>query len=1312
MSTINFIPTINSFLGNIGFKEMIDQLFFVNTDENYNIETFTQPVYNDLIAELEGAPQQQPIRYFIIENDEQNALFDEYIHHLHKTVNNIRSVRIFYRRPLNISNIKYTFIKTQLTIKTFVSLLLTAVKFQLFELIEQTLGNIDSTYLGYMNLLLSKFFIHHNTELLYNERQIKETEPKMMFPTTSKIPFDNLIVILKQYIGYTSRYINGSKCGVNSLTRIYLPYDLSRKKFQRFLDALTMNQIIRFQFRTNPYQELYDIYFLTYLYENQYYEIYCNDKGKIYMRFHLETDNEGPFDFSTTSIPIYQNQITQYERELAQLKNNIMNEDDLSRIKYNNDAYIEYYNLSSSIARNKAIIQVIRSIQSRTRPPSNTVNVVNAIPEKFYDIEVDSFPSKKDIGDIRRVLTDKSKFLPRQQPGVTPSNLYYEQFQQNKYKIIFILIQNFKYYIFIDFEEYRQTFKVVMPLSYKDVIITQNTYRKIPIQLKYISPFNNVNSDYISIDYMFYNNTESSMICDTYPYTTLGLIQNDNQENNYFNKLLQLSQVDFQKKCSLENLVLFQSFIKEEYIDRYWFHLNGLYRVATQPPNPPLPPRMNDEIYRYKYITYTQPSTNSLNEETYLEEKRIVVKRRVISLVLYFLKHLYKIKVKLEQNDIDREKLNAQNRLYYDEILALKNIFNQILTDLEYYNEIKDISELNRFVDNLVAKLDDIFTVQIHLVVGLRIDFFDNLMNGYYFFLIYHFYSTYMPFQQQVTDVDITSDAYSSSDMINAQDVSIFTGALTRQIIEQRLIRWITGLIYLSDNPPLPQQILVMINKQLISVSLNQTIEIKYPFETYVNMNNMIEYISDNTYVWLSTLYKSVWIKMSDSITSRPIYFRVYNSQNTTFVNNTADTEINGYSEQKYNTNNIQEIDIENNDNKKLYLSEDFFQRLSTYYNEFIAVPILVPSTNRDLVDIFNQSTTKIVQLNDPLYDYSDEILRIFYSIVSDMIYVGGDSYFRCYIQIKPKEAYPTENIMGWRWDLPFLMKEEEIVHLYKELVMEAVAISKNIFKSRIYTYYLKNIDDLLRNPNIVNEKIDRFNRWFDNCVNNLQKRKKTNQIYTIAKLLKYALQHTDDINDNARTRDDFLLPEKDLYSPEDYRDNTNGYITKLEDMHTVNIDNIEVRTIYKETINLNHQRIHRENVHMNQDLIHQIIVIARKKLKNLGYINDVHFIIDGVDILLPYPFKYINSPTNRVKEEYKNYIVNGVSDEVDFIEEYVLNASANDIIVNDSNVCVELSKIMNDTQLTSEISAFPQNEIMDNGELNAQIRESIQKKI
>ena len=41
------------------------------------------------------------------------------------------------------------------------------------------------------------------------------------------------------------------------------------------------------------------------------------------------------------------------------------------------------------------------------------------------------------------------------------------------------------------------------------------------------------------------------------------------------------------------------------------------------------------------------------------------------------------------------------------------------------------------------------------------------------------------------------------------------------------------------------------------------------------------------------------------------------------------------------------------------------------------------------------------------------------------------------------------------------LMKEEEVVRLYKELVMESVAISKNIFKSRIYTYYLKNIDTL-----------------------------------------------------------------------------------------------------------------------------------------------------------------------------------------------------------------------------------------------------------
>ena len=162
----------------------------------------------------------------------------------------------------------------------------------------------------------------------------------------------------------------------------------------------------------------------------------------------------------------------------------------------------------------------------------------------------------------------------------------------------------------------------------------------------------------------------------------------------------------------------------------------------------------------------------------------------------------------------------------------------------------------------------------------------------------------------------------------------------------------------------------------------------------------------------------------------------------------------------------------------------------------------------------------------------------------------------------------------------------------------------------------------------------------------------------------------------------------------------------------SINIDNDEVRSIYRETINLNHQRIHRENTQMNQELIRQIIVVAREKLKNLGYINDVHFNIEDLDILLPYPFKYVISPTTRVKEEYKNYIVNGVSDEIDFIEDYVLNANANDIIVSDSNICVELSKIVNDTQLTSEISAFPRNEIMDNNELNGQIRESIQKKI
>ena len=1305
MSTINFIPTINSFLGNIGLKEVIEQVFFENTDNIYNVETFTQPVYNDLLAQLEGAPQ-PAIQYFIIDNDEQNALFDQYIHYLHRTLNNIQSMRISYRRPPNISNIKYTFIKTQLTIKLFISLLLTAVKFQLIGLIKQTLGNIDTTYLNYIILLLSKFFIQHNTVLVYNERQLKDTEPKMIFPTTTKIPFDNLIVILKQYIGYTSRYMNGSKCGVNSLSRIYLPYDISRTKFQQFINALTMNKIPKFQSRTNPYQKLYDIYFLTYLYENQYYEIYCSDKasdkGRIYMRFHLETDSDGPFDISTTSIPIYQNQIAQYEEQLTQLKNDIMNEDDLSRIKYNHNAYSQYYNLSSSLARNKAILQVIRNIRPGTRPRSDTVNVVSAVPEKFYDIEINKFPSKKDYGDIRRILTDKSKFLPSQQPGVTPPTLYYELFQEKKYKIIFILIEKLKYHLFIDFEKYRQTFKVEMPLNYKDVIITQNTYRKIPIQLKYTSPFNNTGSEYISINYMFYNNTESSSeICETYPYTTLGLIQNNNQDNNYLNKLLLLSQADFQKKCSLENLVLVHTFVKDEYIDRFWFYLNNLYRIAVNPPNPPVLPIMNDEIYRYKYITYTQPSTtSSADEETYLEEKRIVIKRRVISLVLYLLKHLYKIKIKLDQNDIAREKLNAENRLYYDEILALKNIFNQMLTDAEYYNEIKDMSELNRFVDNLVAKLNNIFMVQLQTVVGLSIDFFDKLMNGYYFFLIYHFYSSYMPSQQLVT-TDVGSEI----------DVSTFTGTLTQQIIEQRLIRWVTGLIYVPDDPPLPQQILEMINKQLISLSLNQTIEIKYPFETYVNRNNMIEYLSNNTHIWSSILYKSVWIKMSENIISRPIYLRVYNSQNNTFVNNTADAEINGYSEEKYNTNNIQEIDIENNDNKKLYLSEDFFQRLSTYYNEFITIPMLIPPTNRDLVDIFNHSNTKIVQLNDPLYDYSDEVLRIIYSVVSDMIYVG-DCYFRCYIQIKPSEAYPKENITSWRWDLPFSMKETDLVRIYKELVAESLDISKNIFKSRIYTYYLKNIDDLLRNPNVVNEKIEIFNQWFDNCVNHLQKRKKTNQIYTIAKLLKYALQHVDDINDITRTSDAFILPEKDSYSPEDYRDYTLGYITKLEERHTSNIDNDEVRSIYRETINLNHQRIHRENTQMNQELIRQIIVVAREKLKNLGYINDVHFNIEDLDILLPYPFKYVISPTTRVKEEYKNYIVNGVSDEIDFIEDYVLNANANDIIVSDSNICVELSKIVNDTQLTSEISAFPRNEIMDNNELNGQIRESIQKKI
>ena len=76
-------------------------------------------------------------------------------------------MRISYRRPPNISNIKYTFIKTQLTIKLFISLLLTAVKFQLIGLIKKTLGNIDTTYLNYIILLLSKFFIQHNTVLVY-----------------------------------------------------------------------------------------------------------------------------------------------------------------------------------------------------------------------------------------------------------------------------------------------------------------------------------------------------------------------------------------------------------------------------------------------------------------------------------------------------------------------------------------------------------------------------------------------------------------------------------------------------------------------------------------------------------------------------------------------------------------------------------------------------------------------------------------------------------------------------------------------------------------------------------------------------------------------------------------------------------------------------------------------------------------------------------------------------------------------------------------------------------------------------------------
>ena len=1178
--------------------------------------------------------------YLIIKDSNGVVLYQAYKEKLSGD-NSVISNVIDFRRPDQTPNIQILMRNTLLYIKTYISSYLTQLKIELKPMISAD-ESLDSV------------FINNNT--------------KFVIPSSSTN---------NQYLEYIDQYINGNQCGNQSFMRVYLPYDISKEHYENeFLKKRLNGTLIPFQnsYRNNEssilkveywnkmlqlqiqsrlkmFQSLYDCYYIEYLYNHQYYDI-SNDSMS------LNVYNQSTRSFQTNRDATFQLNATIFDDDtIVDRLNHSLNTiqttlidlmkttyTDLAQVTANNlttfmtRTYNEYNGHKYSCAKLYANIELIKYIKSHfVRTDFNDSNMTylrENIPNAkiiAFKLKLNQFPDESSKRTIKNVLTDdKLVHLmnavnpnPHPSTNIVPNNYYYDSFQKKKYRITFQWIEGTSYKCIILLHKYNDA-NVVVPfpinihIQFRQNKLTDSIkFVKLPIEIYYPPSTFSLFTKYditFTMD-LYFKQTHSVTLCDEYPYTRLGLMQYANEDIHYLTKML-LS--NGEEKYTIENFIIFRCFQDYRSIETLWGDFNTVYRVKNA----------NVDFDLYPYLNYIIHVDN----ENYIKEPRIFIKRRIISLFLYILRKIYPILFSsFSKNDL------------------LKN-FVKDSRNLKRNPSYRVIRNNNNY--KMLEESPDRFTIQEYMNLKIRnilryfprhLDKTDwkNIFNGRLLYMIYKY-----------------SKSLKQDDKLDFNEGEL----LTEDIIRQRVIQWTTGLVYLPDIPPTHEQIGHLLLEKIINKDSSTTLKMR-----------MREDVID------------IWVKVL--LFNREIYMKLYygnpaNVDGTTQVRTKSlDTWIKDYS--NVNFSKAQEISLQNT------------QFLGSLY----------PINN-------NADTSRIIQWTSPRYDYTDEILNLFYSTMSCLIYVGLDCYFRCYFYIEPPLPIPDKRILGWCWSLPFIIESSEMRKIYDAVLGQAMDIALDILRMRLWNNYT----DQINRQNENNLKVDDFTNNLTVLENQLtgqingiiSSQDRREKIYDIASTLQTFLEGQHLIDEE---KDSFVDIDVDNNYENEYRVVVRRYCdVKLQLGLTENLGMSHVdKQTYENNIKTRFTTLNVENRRRNKEFIKRIICIAREALERNKKILKPDIppfdLKQSDDNILPYYSVIDNTNT---------YIDEGISDksEIEFIGDYMFDESVNkedSIMVNDSKVCIELSKIVNDTNLTSEISAFPKNAMDDYTKMDS-IRQMIER--
>jgi len=1180
--------------------------------------------------------------YLIVTDSDGVRIYEEYKDRL-SSVNSIISNVIGYRRPDQSPNIQIVLRNTLLYIKTYISSYLTQLKMGLKPII-----SADD--------VLDSVFINHNT--------------KLMIPSSSSSSSTNKHL---QYFEYIDYYINGNQCGNQSLTRVYLPYDISKDQYEnefikkrlngtlvpfqnnntRSFTQVNLTKILLFQlkYRLRIFQSLYDCYYMEYLYNHQYYDIskdemifnlynYPSTLDKVTLtgdsKFQLdETIFNNDTIVNALNNYLDTNQTTLIRmmkdtyRGLAKPTTDILN-------KFMTETYDKYNGYKYSCAKLYANIKLIKFIKDQfvatDFSDSSMVYLHDKIPnDKIikFALKINQFPDISSRRNIKNVLTnDKLIHLmnsvnPNQRTNVVPNNYYNDLFQKNDFSITFQWIEGTIYKCIIFLKRYNDEnvivpFPINIPIQYRQNQISNSIkFVKLPIEIYYspstFSLFKKYNISLV-MD-LYFKQTHSVPLCDEYPYTRLGLMQYANEDIHYLTKMLLSNGED---KYTLENFIIFRCFQDDNHIETLWGRLNQKYSRTND--------NINFDLYPYlNYIIH-------VDDENYIKEPRIFIKRRVISLLLYILRKIYPIiysvlYTKFSKTDLENFVFLIRDSQYYYNVRNTNN-----------YERLKSINTRVDFQKNMNNLLADILH---HLPPNLDKTDWNNIFNGRLLYIIY----TYNKSLKQDDKLDFNEGEL-----------------LTEDIIRQRVIQWTTGLVYLPEIPPTHEQIGHLLLEKIINKDSSTAVKMR-----------MSENVID------------IWVKVL--LFNREIYMKLYYGDPATVDGTTQvgtkslDNWIKDYTS-NINFSNTQEISLQN-----------------THF-----LGSLYPDNN-------NANESRIIQWTSPLYDYNDEILNIFYSTMSCLIYVGLNCYFRCYFYIDPPLPIPDNRILGWCWSLPFIIESSAMRTIYNAVLERAKDIALDILRMRMWNNYT----DQINRQNQNNLRVEDFSQNLTVLENTLTGEINTiisstdtkEKIYAIASTLQKLL------GDN-----NIIDQEKDIFVDIDVNNNyENEYRVVPRRQCEIDLQlgttstlvmSPSDREIYENNIKTRFTKLKDANQNRNKEFIKRIICIARETLETSKYVVKAEvpsFDLKKSGNILPY-YQVINNNNT--------YIDEGISDkeEIEFIGDYMFNESVNkedSIIVNDSKVCIELSKIVNDTDLTSsEISAFPKNSMDDYTKIDS-IRQMIE---